>query len=127
MKCYHSTTKDRVSSIMENGLQPNSKPTWFVTVTPYVMLSLGPLPSLNGDDTVVLEVTDPRIKAEYFDDPEGLRWPYVIKPEFIREFSDEPEFKHPYTSTDKSGHTTTSEAFVGPMIDALKEKSDDST
>lgn len=72
-KCYHSTTPDRVASIMENGLQPNSKPTWFDMVTSYVMLCLEPWKDLNGDDTVVLEVTDPRIKAEFFDDPEGLR------------------------------------------------------
>lgn len=84
LKCYHSTTKDRVASIMKNGLLPNSKPIWFKTKTPYIMLSLEPLPTLNGDNTIVLEISDPRIKLEYFNDPEGLRWAYKIEPKFIR-------------------------------------------
>ena len=84
MKCYHSTTNDRVESIMKNGLLPNSKPIWFNTNTAYIMLSDIPLQKLNGKDTVVLEISDPKIKLEYFDNLEGLRWPYKIKPKFIR-------------------------------------------
>ena len=84
MKCYHSTTKDRVGSIMRNGLLPNSKPTWFTTKTPYIMLSLEPLPKLNGNDTIVLVVSDPDIKLVYFNDPEELRWAYKIEPKFIK-------------------------------------------
>lgn len=81
--CYHTTTKDRVESILKNGLLPNSKPTWFTEPTPYVMLSKEPWLDLNGEDSVVLKVTDPAIKLEYFDDPEGLRWPYKIEPQYI--------------------------------------------
>jgi len=84
MQCYHSTTKDRVGSIMRNGLLPNSKPTWFTAKTPYIMLSPEPCFILNGNDTVVLAISDPDIKLEYFDNPEGLRWPYNIKPKFIK-------------------------------------------
>ena len=91
MKCYHSTTKDRVKSIMKNGLLPNSKPTWFKTRTPYVMLSLEPWSMLNNDNTVVLEISDSRIKLEYFNDPEGLRWAYRIKSRFIKIFKESKE------------------------------------
>lgn len=84
MKCYHSTIKDRVESIMKNGLLPNSKPIWFKSKTPYIMLSLEPCPMMNGNDTIVLVISDPMIKLDYFDNPEGLRWPYKIKPKFIR-------------------------------------------
>jgi len=83
VKCYHSTTKDRVESIMQDGLLPNSEPTWFISKTPYVMLSLKPWVDLNGIDTVVLEVEHPEIKVEMFNDPEGLRWDKPIPPEYI--------------------------------------------
>lgn len=85
MKCYHATTPDRLASILEKGLLPNSQPTWFDEPTPYVMLSKEAWIDLNGPDieTVILEVTDPRIKEEYFDDPEGLRWPYRIAAEHL--------------------------------------------
>jgi len=33
---------------------------------------------------VYLEVNDPAIKKEYFDDPEGLRWDKPIKPRYIK-------------------------------------------
>jgi len=82
--CYHTTTKDRVKSIMKNGLLPNSPPTWFSSPTPYVMLSDTPWWDLNGKESVVIEVSDPIIKPEYFDDPEGLRWPYPIEPKYLR-------------------------------------------
>jgi hypothetical protein len=84
MKCYHVTTPDRLESIQREGLLPNSPPTWFRVPAPYVLLSLEPWADLNGKETVVLEVTDPRIRAEYFDDPEGLRWPYCIASEYVR-------------------------------------------
>ena len=81
--CYHVTTKDRLESILENGLIPNSKPNWFESETPYIMLSLYPYWSLY-DNPVLIEIKDPVIRWEYFDDPEGLRWPYPIKPEYFR-------------------------------------------
>ena len=84
MICYHTTTKERLRSILSGGLLPNSLPTWFYSRTPYVMLSPEPWPDLNGARSVVLEVNEPLIREEYFDDPEGLRWPYIIPPERIR-------------------------------------------
>ena len=78
--CYHVTTRDRLASILENGLIPNSKPNWFTAETPYVMLSLFPCWWLYKN-AVLIEVKDPDIKREYFDDPEGLRWGRIIKPE----------------------------------------------
>lgn len=85
MKCYHATTPDRLPSILCKGLLPNSPPAWFDEPAPYVMLSKEPWRELHGEDreTVVLEVTDPCIQEEYFDDPEGLRWPYRIAPEHL--------------------------------------------
>jgi hypothetical protein len=83
MVCYHATTPDRIPSIMKNGLLPNSPPTWFSEPAPYVMLSQEPWMNLNQEGTVVLKVSDPAIKAEYFDDPEGLRWPYKIEPKWL--------------------------------------------
>lgn len=85
MRCYHATTSDRLASILEKGLLPNSEPTWFDEPAPYIMLAKEAWTDLNGPDieTVMLEVTDPRIKEEYFDDPEGLRWPYRIAPEYL--------------------------------------------
>ena len=85
MKCYHTTTKDRLWSILCNGLLPNSKPNWFSSPTPYIMLSVRPCFHLiDPDDAVYLEVGDPAIKPEYFDDPEGLRWDKPIKPRYIK-------------------------------------------
>jgi len=82
--CYHVTTKDRLESILKNGLVPNSKPNWFSSKTPYVMLSLYPYWWLyEGEDRVLLEIKAPTIKREYFDDPEGLRWGEVIEPQYI--------------------------------------------
>jgi hypothetical protein len=49
------------------------------------MLSEQPWLDLNGAETIVLEVTDPRVRREYFTDPEGLRWPYPIVPEYLTE------------------------------------------
>lgn len=64
---------------------PGSQPTWFDGPVPYIMLAKEAWIDLNGPDTetTVLEVTDPRIKDEYFDHPEGLRWPYRIAPEHL--------------------------------------------
>lgn len=87
MVCYHSTAPDRVERILRDGLRPNSPPTWFSRPAPYVMLSRKPWLDLNGETTVVLEVSDPSILTRYFEkpfDPEGLRWPYEIKPEYIK-------------------------------------------
>lgn len=81
--CYHITTKDRLKSILKNGLIPNSKPSWFTRRTPYVMVSLYPYWGLY-DNPVLIEISDPAIKREYFDDPEGLRWPYSIEPKYFR-------------------------------------------
>ena len=78
--CYHVTTRDRLGSILGNGLVPNSEPNWFTRETPYVMLSLHPYWWLYGD-SVLIEIKDPSIKREYFDDPEGLRWDKIIQPE----------------------------------------------
>ena len=80
--CYHVTTKDRLKSILDNGLIPNSMPNWFTQRAPYVMLSLYPFWSLY-EDSVLIEIKDPAIKREYFDDPEGLRWPYTIEPKYF--------------------------------------------
>ena len=96
MTCYHTTTPDRVASILASGLQPNSPPTWFSIPTPYVMLSPFPWVDLNGPSSVVLEVTDPAIKPEYFEDPDvkgrdGLRWPYPIAPTYVRIWEEWPK------------------------------------
>lgn len=82
MICFHTTTRDRVESIMQNGLLPNSKPTWFHSPAPYVMLSPKPWIDLNGNESVVIKVTDPTIKSEYFNG-EGCRWPHRIKSEHL--------------------------------------------
>ena len=79
---YHSTTCDRLDSILKNGLQPGSVPEWFNKPVDYVMFSDRPWPNLNGERTIVLEVTDPALPGQ--DDPEGLRWPYPIALEHIK-------------------------------------------
>ncbi len=85
MKCYHVTTKDRLWAILCNGLRPNSKPNWFKSRTPYIMLSRRSFFGLYDlDKEVYLEISDPNIKPEYFDNPEGLRWPFLIKPRYIK-------------------------------------------
>jgi len=93
--CYHVTTRDRLSSILRDGLVPNSEPSWFTSKTPYVMLSLYPywwlyqnrkvwgLPEVKQGDIILVEIKDPAIKRKYFDDPEGLRWDRVIEPKYI--------------------------------------------
>ena len=80
--CYHITTRDRLPSILENGLVPNSKPNWFTSETPYMMLSLYPYWWLY-EDAVLIEIKDPNIKRKYFDDPEGLRWNKIIEPKYF--------------------------------------------
>ena len=77
--CYHVTTRDRLKNIMREGLMPNSRPNWFSRKTPYIMLSLYPYWWLY-DKPALIEIKDPAIKREYFDDPEGLRWDKVILP-----------------------------------------------
>jgi len=88
--CYHVTTKDRLASILRYGLVPNAKPSWFSSRTPYIMLSLYPCwtlyryreewgrPRVDLAAVVLIEVKSRDIKRSYFDDPEGLRWPYRI-------------------------------------------------
>ncbi len=83
MVLYHSTIKDRVANILREGLKPLADPIWFASPAPYVMLSDEPWLNLNGDETVVLIVTDPAIRPEDFDE-EGLRWPKRILPEFLQ-------------------------------------------
>ena len=93
MKCYHTTTIDRIDSIKSQGLLPNSEPTWQTAKTPYVMLSREPWLQLNGDKSVCLEINDPSIKEDYFrfveadGDTEGLRWPFKIQPCYIKELN----------------------------------------
>ena len=84
MKCYHTTLKERIPSILEKGLLPNSEPAFFTSSVPYIMLSLAPWPELHGEKSVVLEVTYPDIKLEFFDNPEGLRWPEAIPASFLK-------------------------------------------
>lgn len=79
---YHSTTCERLSSILKVGLQPGSPPEWFRKPVGYIMLSDQPWLNLNGSQTVVLCVIDPTLPEQ--DDPEGLRWPYPIAPEYIK-------------------------------------------
>jgi hypothetical protein len=93
--CYHVTTKDRLPSMLKNGILPNSAPSWFTCKTPYIMLSLYPywslyknreawgLPDVNEDNVILVEIKHPDIKREYFDDPEGLRWDKVISPNYF--------------------------------------------
>lgn len=93
--CYHVTTKDRLPDILENGLKPNSVPSWFTSETPYVMLSLYPywslyrnrkawgLEEVSEDKVVLIEIKCPEIKREYFDDAEGLRWGDIIAPKYF--------------------------------------------
>ncbi|KKN09870.1 hypothetical protein LCGC14_1042410 [marine sediment metagenome] len=94
MRFYHTTTFDRVESILEKGLLPNSRPTWFDIPSPYVMLSILPWRDLNGQQSVVLEVdldvsvpVGKQIKNELRDSSEGLRWPYPILPSQIKELA----------------------------------------
>lgn len=88
--CYHTTTRDRVNQIIIEGLKPNSKPTWFSSRTPYIMLKENPLWDLNKEDSVVLEITDPSIEYKYFkqahkdNDHESLRWPYEIDAQYLK-------------------------------------------
>ncbi len=92
--CYHVTIKDRLPSILANGLVPNSTPSWFNSNTPYVMLSLYPYWSLHDGELILLEIKDPAIKRKYFDDPEGLRWPHIIKPEYFNAIISFKKIKH---------------------------------
>ena len=80
--CYHITTKDRLPSILKDGLKPNSKPNWFKSETPYIMLSGYPYWWLYKD-AILIEIKDPSIKRKYFTDPEGLRWGETIEPKYI--------------------------------------------
>ena len=85
MICYHTTTFERLLSIVKNGLVPNSPPTWFKNPVLYIMLCKEPWERLHSDRlNVVLEVSDPTIKERFFIDTEGLRWNLVIKPEYLK-------------------------------------------
>ena len=85
--CYHTTTKDRVESILKNGLVPGSQPNWFEgDPVPYIMLSLTPIFDLHTAENYIFEVIDPKIKKQHFENDEGLRWPHVISPGHLRAF-----------------------------------------
>ncbi|HEX21420.1 MAG TPA: hypothetical protein ENH19_02055 [Actinobacteria bacterium] len=86
MKFYHTTTKQKLNSIKQKGLLPNSSPTWFNSPTPYIMLSPRPWPDLNGEDSVILEVEINPSNLPKKMDKEGLRWPYPISSESIKVF-----------------------------------------
>lgn len=86
--CFHITTKDRLASIIKEGLKPNAEPNWFESPTPYVMLSKYPYWALYDGDMILLEIKHPDILPEYFNDPEGLRWGEVIPPEYINRIVD---------------------------------------
>lgn len=94
MICYHTTIVERIPSIWKNGLVPGSDSLWWKEPVQYVMLSPNPWWDLNGEMSVVLEVSDPAIKPEYFEDPEGLRWWKVIEPKYLRIIS-ESEYEEP--------------------------------
>lgn len=81
--CYHVTTKDRLDNILKNGLVPNSKPNWFKSETPYIMLSLYPYWSLYNGELILIEIKDPAIKRKYFDDSEGLAWHHIVEPKYF--------------------------------------------
>ena len=91
--CYHVTPKKRLPSILIDGLRPYSEPSWFSSPAPYVMLSLYPYWSLY-EDSVLLEIKDPAIKQEYFDDPEGLRWNRTISPDNINAIVEFKTIRH---------------------------------
>jgi len=81
---YHVTTKDRLPSILKEGLKPNSDPNWFKGKTPYIMLSKYPYWHLyKEEETVLIEIKHPEILPEFFDDTEGLRWGEIIEPKYI--------------------------------------------
>ena len=104
--CYHVTTKDKLPSILKDGLKPNSVPSWFTGKTPYVMLSLYPywslyknrkacgLEEVEESNVVLIEVKCPEIKRSYFDDPEGLRWPDTIEPKYFNAVIEFRVIKH---------------------------------
>ena len=104
--CYHVTTKDRLPNILKEGLTPDAVPSWFKNKTPYVMLSLYPywslyenrqawgLSEVDKNSICLIEIKDPAIKREYFDDPEGLRWPYTIAPKYFNAIISFSVMKH---------------------------------
>ena len=82
---YHITTRDRLATILKEGLKPNSVPNWFESKTPYIMLSKYPYWQLyEGEDMILLEIKHPDILTEFFNDPEGLRWGETILPQYIK-------------------------------------------
>lgn len=50
---FHTTTKDRLYSILSNGLKINSEPTWQSAPEPWIYLSTVPWTVSNG---IILEV-----------------------------------------------------------------------
>ena len=92
--CYHTTKKDRVENILREGLKPLSNPSYFSSPAPYIMLSDKPWHDLHGAESVVLAINDPQISPEYFDNPEGLRWPYPILPKHIELYQPPVTEKH---------------------------------
>lgn len=79
-RAFHSTSTDRLASILEHGLLPCSEPQYFSAPAPYVMLSRAPWADLHGDRTVVLAL---RMPGLVWDDDEGCRWGEPISPDHI--------------------------------------------
>lgn len=51
---YHTTTNDKVDSIIKNGLKINSSPTWQNKPEPWIYLSV--VPWKEGKDITIFEV-----------------------------------------------------------------------
>ena len=52
------------------------------------------LGEVEEDNVVLIEIECPKIKRSYFDDPEGLRWPYIIKPKYFNAIIEFRVIKH---------------------------------
>jgi len=88
--CFHITTEDRLESILESGLKPNSPRNRGTRRNHYILLSLYPNWTLyknfkKNQKQVLIEIRHPEITRDMFlDDPEGLAWDKVIVPKFFR-------------------------------------------
>ena len=65
-KCiwYHTTTAERLSSILKHGLKINSQPTWQASKEPWIYLSTEPWNPDSCGDYVILEVNLDWLSAE---------------------------------------------------------------
>lgn len=96
MLLYHVTTEDRLESILQNGLQPNSQSNRSARPAPFIMLSRTPVWGLfkNWKKTkpnILIEINLPNTKhnldifKEFENDPEGIEYEYNIPPScFLR-------------------------------------------